>query len=325
MRKICKIPFGSVLYGTGTPTSDLDFKGVHIPDARDILLQRIKPEIGSEPSKKDGVKNQAGDVEDKSYALHRFLKLLAEGQTGVIDMLFAPNPIETSDLWKHIWDNRYRILNKKSAAFVGYCRQQANKYGVKGDRVEAVKWAMDFFQAKLDEFGATYKVGEALGSGPYTFNKEFTSVEVIETTPNRFETYFICCNKMVGFKNTVKEAAAIYTKIYNEYGDRAKKAQSYEGIDWKALSHSVRVGYEAIELFQTGHIVFPLTKRERILDIKLGKIPFSEVSVEIDQLLIDVESAASLSTLRKVADQEWIDNLIMDEYAKEVISSGCIL
>lgn len=36
MTTIVRVKFGSHLYGTNTPTSDLDFKSVHIPPARDI-------------------------------------------------------------------------------------------------------------------------------------------------------------------------------------------------------------------------------------------------------------------------------------------------
>lgn len=38
MKRIVRIKFGSHLYGTDTPASDLDYKSVHIPDARDIIL-----------------------------------------------------------------------------------------------------------------------------------------------------------------------------------------------------------------------------------------------------------------------------------------------
>lgn len=39
MRKIVTIQFGSHLYGTSTPASDLDIKSVYVPNARSIALQ----------------------------------------------------------------------------------------------------------------------------------------------------------------------------------------------------------------------------------------------------------------------------------------------
>jgi hypothetical protein len=316
MRQICKVQFGSHLYGTNTPSSDYDYKGVHIPDARDILLQQIISEVGFGPEKIAGAKNQSGDVEDKSYALHRFLQLLAQGQTGCVDMLFAPTPIETSDVWKHIWDNRHLLITKKSSGFVGYCRDQANKYSAKGDRVNAAKAAMDFFSTAIQQYGNPTAVCE-FEEDLRKLCGEHTSIEEKETTPGRFETYFVCCNRMVGFQNTVKEAYKIYSNIYHGYGDRAKKAQ-LNGVDWKAVSHAVRVGHEALELFRTGHVTFPLLNREHVLNVKLGKVPFQTVSEELDRLLIDVEDAAQNSSFPDEADYEWIDALVLTEYAREV-------
>jgi hypothetical protein len=54
------------------------------------LLQRAKEVTGAKVKIQEGVRNQPGDVDDESYALHRYLQLLAEGQTVAIDMLFAP-------------------------------------------------------------------------------------------------------------------------------------------------------------------------------------------------------------------------------------------
>jgi hypothetical protein len=41
MDLIVEMRFGSHLYGTATPQSDLDLKAVYLPDARDTLLQRV--------------------------------------------------------------------------------------------------------------------------------------------------------------------------------------------------------------------------------------------------------------------------------------------
>jgi len=42
MDLIVDMRFGSHLYGTATPESDLDCKAVCLPGARDILLQRVQ-------------------------------------------------------------------------------------------------------------------------------------------------------------------------------------------------------------------------------------------------------------------------------------------
>jgi len=318
MNTIVQIKFGSHLYGTSTPTSDTDYKSVFIPEARDIILQRAPRSVSTAGRKKaEGERNLPGDVDNECYSLHYYLQLLREGQTGAVDMLFAPEPEHSTLLWDTIRMNRERLLTKKSAAFVGYCRTQANKYGIKGSRVAAAKKAMEMFQKAVEINGTTAKVGDVLWSDPRTID-EFTSVVKKETTGGNWETYYVCCDRMVGFKNTVKEAASIFTRIHENYGARARMAESNEGIDWKALSHAVRVGHEAVELLRDHHITFPLPNAAHILEIKQGKLDYKTVAEEIEGLLVAVESASLSSTLPEKADAAWIDNFIYETYVTQI-------
>jgi len=314
---IFRTKFGSHLYGTDTPLSDLDFKGVFLPDAKDILLQRVKGSLGDKKSKVEGEKNSSEDVDDESYSLQRYLGLLAEGQTVAIDMLFAPTPEIDTCLWNNIKFHKDKVLTSKSKAFVGYCFQQSSKYGIKGSRVAAAKKAMEYFTDAVNFHGNSCKVGDVVLSGDRTID-EFTKVLTKETTQGKFETYFECCGRMVGFKNTLKEAAGVFTRIYENYGDRARRAENNEGIDWKALSHAVRVGNEAVELLTTANVTFPLQNREHILEIKKGLLPYDQVAEEIEQLLVEVEEASKVSVLRNEPDYEWINDLVEEVYAEIV-------
>jgi hypothetical protein len=42
-------------------------------------------------------------------------------------------------------------------------------------------------------------------------------------------------------------------------------AETQEGVDWKALSHAVRVGTQALELLKTGHVTFPLPNAAHVV------------------------------------------------------------
>jgi RNA repair pathway DNA polymerase beta family len=315
---IVRIEFGSHLYGTNTPTSDHDYKSVYVPSASDILLQKVKGSTGHKVKRYEHERNAPEDTDDEAYSLQRYLSLLAEGQTVTIDMLFAPKPMVWTPLWWEIQQNKDLLLTKRSAAFVGYCRTQANKYGIKGSRVAAAKEAKEGFERWLRIHGPSAKVFEVLDDKPRIID-EHTRVLTKETTPGKFETYFECCNRMVGFKNTLKEATHIYTRIYEEYGHRARLAQTNEGIDWKALSHAVRVANEALELLETHHVTFPLPNAAHILAIKRGTVSYAEVAEEIEGLLVAVERASESSTLREVADQAFIDDLIRRVHGEVVM------
>lgn len=317
MNTVVRIEFGSHLYGTNTENSDHDYKSVYIPEGRDILLQKVKDSTGHKVKRSEGERNTAEDTDDEAYSLQRYLGLLAEGQTVSIDMLFAPVPLVSSFLWEEIRANKDLLLTKKSAAFVGYCRTQANKYGIKGSRVAAAKKAKEFFEVGLKSLGSTAKVQDVSDYMVNIFD-DHTRHVTKETTPGKFETYFECCNRMVGFKNTLKEAVAIYTRIFDEYGQPARLAETNEGIDWKALSYAVRVGNEALELLATANVTFPLPNAKHILEIKKGLVPYQQVADEIEELLEDVEKASASSNLRESPDFEFINDLVVREYGKSV-------
>lgn len=321
MELIVQIKFGSHLYGTNTPTSDEDYKSVYVPSARDILLQRVTGSLQiGQKEKREGERNLPGDVDNECYSLQRYLSLISEGQTVAVDMLFAPEPMLTSGLWEHIQGNRERLLTKRSAAFVGYCRTQANKYGIKGSRVASAKNALTRFEGLLAQHGTLAKVGEFFGPDDEVID-EHTRTMRKETTQGRTERYFECCNRMVGFSNTVKEAVGIFKRIHENYGDRARLAEKNEGIDWKALSHAVRVGQEATELLLTHKITFPLPYAAHILEIKQGKVSYDTVASQIEGLLEEVECAAETSTLRDDPDRQFIDDLVAEIHAKKVIGA----
>ena len=312
-----RVEFGSHLYGTNTSTSDRDYKSVYVPCAADILLQRVKGSLGHKVKRFEGDKNSPEDTDDEMYSLQRYLGLLAEGQTVTIDILFTPNPLISSPLWDEIRANKDLLLTKRSAAFVGYCRTQANKYGIKGSRVAAAKDAMEFFKAQCERLGTTAKLHEIADLLP-ALAGEHTHIVELDTTPGTTEHFIDCCNRKVSFGNTIKAASEIYSRIYENYGKRAKLAQTNEGIDWKALSHAVRVANEALELLATANVTFPLPNAQHILEIKRGLLPYDDVASEIEKLLEEVERASEVSALRDEADQDFIDALVCRVHRKAV-------
>lgn len=317
---VVRVEFGSHLYGTNTPTSDHDYKSVYIPSAKDILLQQVKDSLGHKVKRSEGEKNAPEDTDDEMYSLQRYLRLLSEGQAVSIDMLFTPKPLITSLLWAEIYANKNLLLTKRSAAFVGYCRTQANKYGIKGSRVAAAKYAKNFFEYHYRCLGSTAKLQDIDKLIPSITGKH-AKVLKLETATGHYETFFECCNRKVSFGNTIKAAFEIYSRIYENYGHRAKLAQTNEGIDWKALSHAVRVGNEALELLATANVTFPLPNADHILQIKKDLVSYDKVAGEIEQLLEQVEKASETSTLRNEANQDFINDF-MYRVHREAVMNG---
>jgi hypothetical protein len=106
----------------------------------------------------------------------------------------------------------------------------------------------------------------------------------------------------------------MFKRVFDEYGARALQAETNDGVDWKALSHAVRIGQEALELFETGKIVFPRPNACYLLDIKQGKVEYKMVSVEIEQLLDQVEAASIKANLPDEVDRKKVDELVLNMY-----------
>lgn len=322
VQTIVRMVFGSHLYGTDTPASDLDFKGVHIPAAADILLGRAGKAISSKRAKAPGEKNAAGEQDEESYSLLNFLRLASEGQTVALDMLFAPDDrlTDCSPLWDDIRFNRHKLLTRKSASFLGYCRTQANKYGIKGSRVAAARAALNLLSEMVGAVGAQAKLGDiayhvrALGA-----ETEQMSIVQIEQVNGSLVSHWDVCGRKMAFTASIGNAHGVMQRLVQEYGARALAAEKNEGVDWKALSHAVRVGFEALELLKTGYITFPLPNAQHILAIKKGELPYQAVAEEIEQLLELVEDTAQQSVLPEEPDHAWIEAFVLEHYREHVI------
>ena len=318
MNKIAQILFGSHMYGTNTDQSDVDLKSVYIPNGREIVLGTARETFNTQRLKGLGEKNYAGEVEEEVFSLKKFLKLVSEGQTVSLDMLFAPNEsIQAYNFtWAQIRMNRDKLISKKSAAFIGYCRQQAKKYGIKGSRVAAVRDTLEFlhhFPHPLQKLGIAEDILEAFAK-----DREFVEIIEIPTPSGVLIKHLEVCGRKMPYTASIKNAVSILQKLMDEYGTRALLAEKNEGIDWKALSHAVRIADEAKELFRTGNITFPRPNAKFLLDIKLGNLDYRQVAEEIEEGFVEVELAASVSELPENVNQEWIDDFVFSVYSDEV-------
>ena len=314
VRQLVRVPHGSLLYGTSTPASDQDFKGVHLPAGDAILLGRAGGVINNGVVAKDGVKNTADAVDDQSYPLQKFFKMLMDGDTVATEVLFA-EPLYADHLWPQIQMIGRQLLNRKYKGFVGYCIRQAAKYGIKGGRMADVKLLRDFLIDKA--YGAKLSTLEPqlreLSKG-----RAHMSWENIPSPNGTDLWHIVCCDRKMPMTSTIVEAYNVYNKVWNNYGARARAAMNNEGIDWKAMSHAVRVAGQAIELLDTGKITFPRPDAALLLEIKLGQHPYDYVSKLLEGLVKDVYRASASSALPETSDQKSADWAVLLYYKMQV-------
>lgn len=333
MDLIVEMRFGSHLYGTNGPDSDLDFKAVYIPEARDILLQRVRGSVSQKTDHGFGRKNAPGEEDREAYSLDRYLSLLAGGQTVALDMLFAPEAMmmrPPAPLWRTIVAHRDRLVTRKAMGFVRYCEQQANKYGIKGSRVASARAGCRLLAGLETQYGGAAKLGDAEAElVAFCAVTDHAAMRAAARPGGIVQPgsmmqpvrHLVLCGKAMPLTSSIKNARQIAERMLDAYGDRARQAAGEAGVDWKALSHAVRVGSQALELFQTGRIVFPLVNAAEILAIKRGQQSYEAVAAEIERLLAAIETASERSCLRAEPDYDLIDDLVLEAYRAKILSA----
>lgn len=317
MNVMMKTIFGSNLYGLATPESDKDYKGIFIPTAREIVLGGRDTYNTSTGGKH---KNGAEDVDTEMMSLRQFIRLASKGETMCIDMLHArpEHLVSTTGLWDFVHDHREMFYTTKMDAFLGYCRKQASKYGVKGSRLAALERVMVFCKS-VPQANWDYKLRNFIEFMP---KDEFTFSGTDTTKSGDEISFYEVLGRRYLYGIKFSEFASQVSKIYEDYGDRAKKAKEQVGVDWKALSHAVRGGEQLLEIYQTGDLQFPLKNRQFILDVKLGKKSLvDEVQPYLEDLTDRVEAEIKIATangMRSHVDVEYWNQFVYDVYSDEV-------
>lgn len=309
---IVEMVFGSKVYGTSTPESDTDYKGVGLPTARDIVLQRSFKSINTSTGN-DNSRNGKDDVDREIYSLHYYLDLLSQGQTGAVDMLFTPkeNIIQSSPTWDKIVANKDKFLNKNMTSFVGYCKGQSAKYSLKGEYMEALELVLNYYS----KVSAQSKVSQHV----VPTHPHIKVVTIFNKSQNKDEYYIQVGPKTkVPFTAKVQLLLQTYHEQYEQYGARAKAAMDNKGLDLKALYHACRIVDEGIELLKTGQVTFPRPNAKFLLDIRAGNVKFEVISHYIDDGLKELTELKASSKLRDEPDRKFIEQFVFDEYFNEI-------
>lgn len=296
MKVLVKTIAGSHLFGTNTPNSDMDYKGVFLPEASDILLGKFDQTV-HDHTNNTGNKNTKDDVDIEFYSLDKFLKMLYQGQTVAWEILFTPDEmiLEKHPLWDEIREATPLFLNKRVDAFIGYCKQQAHKYGVRGSRLNTIEKSLEIFNM--------YHFNTELSEVSKDHLEELEKLEHVEWITRTFmgqeKRLLNICGKKFETNTRLKYVKDPLNLYLNQYGARSKLARQNQGVDWKALSHAVRVCMQASSLLKTGKIQLPMSEENvRLLkDIKAGKMDFDSVAMEIEihqQQLIHDRNNSSL-------------------------------
>lgn len=317
MTEIFRTIAGSRLYGTANADSDTDYKAVHLPSSRQILLGK-RDQVHNHSSG-GTARNSADDVDVESFELQRFLKLAADMQTIPVEMLFVDdNLVENGSLWAKIVENRDKILNRNTKAFVGYCKGQAIRYSMRGKRLDTFEQVCDFFdhQNGMRRDRIDLRGMQALGQ------LDLPGVTYVEKEhAGKMVMYLDVYGRQVPDNVTNVAALDVFQKPVREAGNRAQSAKEAGGMDNKALYHAVRIADEGISLFSTGKITFPCQNLPILMKIRAGEVEIDEILDIFDEKIAILEGIGDDSPLAKRADRAWIDDFVADVY-EQIVRAG---
>lgn len=304
---VVAMEFGSHLYGLNTPNSDYDYQGIFVPSRRDWVLGKAPKNIQFTTG--DGESRNTSDDVDISFTnIVKFIDDALKGEVFAIDMLHCKQPIHSSVLWDYIIKHRKRFYSKGMKAYIGYLKRQVHKYGVKGSRMaelEVVFKSMD----KLKHVD-TPRVEDLVLVLPYV------DMEYVEYDHSEEQLYML--GKKFGLRAHLSEVYNSMSRIYENYGARAQAARDNDGVDWKAVSHALRAGYQQRDIFTLGDFEYPLRENEFILAVKKGELDFvTQVQPELDSLVDQVTELAETAVLPQKPDVAFWENFLYHKVFKQ--------
>jgi predicted nucleotidyltransferase len=120
MKVITKVLVGSRLHGLDTPSSDYDWRGIHLHDVREILspFKTLKNTDWIE-----------GDEDNTSYELADFCKMATHGNATILEVFFSDQVASSSPLADEMRANWRKFIDtdKFVMASKGYAQNQLNK------------------------------------------------------------------------------------------------------------------------------------------------------------------------------------------------------
>lgn len=317
VRTIFKSLYGSRLYGTATPESDTDWKSVHLPSGRGVLLGMHEDTFDKNDN---SFKNGASDSDDESHSLRKFLRMAAGGEMLAIELLYAPEgAIQHMDpVWEEVRALAPKIITSQCLGFVGYTQRQAAKYGVKGSRLNDAKASADFLTGLIEKSGRAERLAaHADEIAAFADGKHHVAVEVRSAGYSE-KPFLVVCDRKIAYTMSLQTGLEIVEAALRSYGKRAESACENANVDWKSTMHAVRVAGQAVELLETGKITFPRPDAEHLLAIRRGAFAKDEVAQMLQTCLDDVARAEKVSPLPSAPDEAAIEDLLLRVHLDQV-------
>ena len=338
---------GSQAYGTATPNSDIDIKGIYIQNIYDVASFKYQQQI-------------MPDKDTTYYEVKRFLELAGSANPTILELMWMPDRcVQVKDplFIKYIESNRDLFLTKECAnSFCGYAYQQIvkakgldKKMNWEEDRIKR-KTPIDFCKFLwLPDW--KHKKDIRLSNRidlitPDWFNMDFYALTKIDNTKQLYKFWYIkmpqqewtrpLCNdddlimtaipenvdaKLLAIVQYDLDRFQAHCREYNQYQtwlnerneSRYVDVQNHgQKIDGKNLMHCYRLMDMAEEIVKEHQIIVERPNRQELLDIRNGKYDLQTLIDHAEEKLERIKESYKNSDLPDKVDKEKVNEILVN-------------
>lgn len=304
---IMKSIYGSHLYGTSTPTSDMDYKQIHMNPLDLILIGKDKGCFNQNTN--NSGRNTKDDVDFESKELRTFIWSALEGQTFAWDLLYTPDHLilETSELWEEIVSLREKLLTNNIKPFLGYVHSMSGKYSNKAIKYNELK--------KFIEIAETINQKETLRDSIHIIGDlsafKYFKYEYKELGKNQGENYLHSPDGS-SFPESRQwdEVLPVLKNKFESFGQRVQNAAATSATDYKSLMHGMRIAW-MLEDHLLQQIQFPSRRVQDLIDIRAGKYTREYLEEWISS---EIERILKIPNELPSPDYDYWNNWLLDKY-----------
>ena len=338
---------GSQAYGTATPNSDIDIKGIYIQNVYDVASFKYQQQI-------------MPDKDTTYFEVKRFLELADSANPTILELMWMPDrcvQIKDPLFIKYIESNREIFLTKECCnSFMGYAYQQI--YKAKGLN-KKMNWEQDRITRKkpidfckflwLPDW--KYKKDIRLSNKidlitPDWFNQDFYALTKIDNAKQLYKFWYIkmpqqewtkpLCNnddlimtaipedvdaKLLAIVQYDLDGFQAHCREYNQYQTWLKErnesryvdVQNHgQKIDGKNLMHCYRLMDMAEEIVKEHKIIVERPNRQELLDIRYGKYDLQTLIDRAEEKIERIKELYKNSDLPDKVDREKINEILVN-------------
>lgn len=284
---------GSQAYGTNTPESDIDIKGLAIPPKEYFF--------GFVNNFEQAESNEPYDM--VIYGLRKFMKLAADANPNIIEILNTDprDWVIESPLFSKIWENRELFLSKKARfTFSGYAMSQLKR--IKSHK----KWLLNppTHKPTREEFGLP--VERKLSQSDVG-----ATSKLVENGVQLDEKVMLLFQKEQKYQAAKKEWDQFQSWKKNRNKKRAKLEAKY-GFDCKNAMHLVRLMRMCREILLEGKVVVRRSDADELKSIRNGAWTYDYLIEWAEKQEADIQRIYESSSLPEKPNRKEIDKLCIE-------------